>query len=134
MSNYTDPFPDTDNEKGCHATITTCDAERQTTLTMQNCTLELNQLKLQLLNVHISEQAFRENDDKTKFYTGIANFVLLIHVFNSVAKHIKHTYTNVLPPFLEFIITLMKIKLAELSVSRHSIPVWDFCFNCKQDI
>ena len=35
---------------------------------MQNCTLELNQLKLQLLNVQISEQAFRENDDKTKFY------------------------------------------------------------------
>lgn len=121
MSNYTDPFPDTDNEKGCHATVTTCDAESQTTLTMedmekeaqfmQNCTLELNQLKLQLLNVQISEQAFRENDDKTKFYTGIANFVLLTHVFNLVAKHIKHTSTNVLPPFLEFVITLMKIKL-----------------------
>ena len=78
---------------------------------MQNCTLQLNQLKLQLLNVQISEQAFRENDDKTKFYTGIANFVLLTHVFNLVAKHIKHTSTNVLPPFLEFIITLMKIKL-----------------------
>ena len=78
---------------------------------MQNCTLELNQLKLQLLNVQISEQAFRENNDKTKFYTGIANFVLLTHVFNLVAKHIKHTSTNVLPRFLEFIITLMKIKL-----------------------
>ena len=121
MSNYTDPFPDTENEKGCHATVTTCDAESQTTLTMedmekeaqfmQNCTLEVNQLKLQLLNVQISEQTFRENDDKTKFYTGIANFVLLINVFNLVAKHIKHTSTNVLPPFLEFIITLMKIKL-----------------------
>ena len=121
MSNYTDPFPDTDNEKGCDTTVTTCDAESQTTLTMedmekeaqfmQNCTLELNQLKLQLLNVQISEQAFRENDDKTKFYTGIANFVLLTHVFNLVAKHMKHTSTNALPPFLEFIITLMKIKL-----------------------
>ena len=64
-----------------------------------------------LKEVQISEQAFRENDDKTKFYTGIANFVLLTHVFNLVAKHIKHTSTNVLPPFLEFIITLMKIKL-----------------------
>ena len=121
MSNYTDPFPDTDHEKGCHATVTTCDAESQTTLTMedmekeaqfmQKCTLELNQLKLQLLNVQISKQAFRENNDKTKFYTGIANFVLLTHVFNLVAKHIKHTSTNVLPPFLGFIITLMKIKL-----------------------
>ena len=50
-------------------------------------------------------------NDKTKFYTGIANFVLLTHVFNLVAKHIKHTSTNVLPPFLEFIITLMKIEL-----------------------
>ena len=78
---------------------------------MQNCTLEFNQLKLQLFNVQISEQAFRENDDKTKFHTGIANFVLWTHVFNLVAKHIKHTSTNVLPLFLEFIITLMKIKL-----------------------
>ena len=78
---------------------------------MQNYTLELNQLKLQLLNVQISEQTFRENDDKTKFYTGIVNFVLLTHVFNLVAKHIKHTSTNVLPSFLEFTITLMKIKL-----------------------
>ena len=78
---------------------------------MQNCTLALNQLKLQLLNVQISEQTFLENDDKTKFYTGIANFVLLTNVFNLVAKHIKHTSTNVLPPFLEFIITLMKIEL-----------------------
>ena len=39
------------------------------------------------------------------------NFVLLTHVFNLVATHIKHTSTNVLPQFLEFIITLMKLKL-----------------------
>ena len=112
MSNYTDPFPYTDNDKGCHAIVTTCDAESQTTLSMediekeaqfmQSCTLKLNQLKLQLLNVQISEQTFRENDDKTKFYTGIANFVLLTHVFNLVAKHIKHTSTTVLPPFLVY--------------------------------
>ena len=55
---------------------------------MQNCTLELNQLKLQLLNVQISEQAFRENNDKTKFYTGIANFVLLTNVYNLVSLSI----------------------------------------------
>ena len=119
MSNYTDPFPDTDNEKDCNATVTTCDAESQTTLTMedmekeaqsmQNCTLELNQFKLQLLNVQISKQAFREKDDKTKFHTGIA-IVLLTHVFNLVAKHIKHTSTNVLPPFL-----LMDVNIHERS-------------------
>ena len=121
MSIYIDPFPDTDNDKGCHSNVTTSDAECQTTFTMEdmekeayfmrNCITELNQLKMELLNVQISEQAFRENDDKTKFYTGIANFVLLTHVFNLVATHIKHTSTNVLPPFLEFIITLMKLKL-----------------------
>lgn len=75
------------------------EAMEKETQFMQNCTLELNQLELQLLNVQISEQAFCKNDDKTKFYTGIANFVLLIHVFSLVAKHIKHTSTNVLPPF-----------------------------------
>ena len=104
MSNFTDPFPDTGNDNGCHSNVATSDAECQTTLTMEDmeketcfmrnrCTTELNQLKLPLLNVQISEQAFRENDDKTKFYTGIANFV-----------------------------------------SRRSIPIWDFRLNCKQNI
>lgn len=90
-----DPFPDTDNGKGCHFKVTTCYAESQTTLTMEDIekqaqVMELNQLRLQLVNVQISEQAFRENNEKTKFYTGIANFVLLTHVFNLVGKHVKH--------------------------------------------
>ena len=52
---------------------------------IRNCTTELNELKKQLLNTDISRQAFSESDEKTKFYTGISNFVLLIHVFNLVA-------------------------------------------------
>lgn len=55
---------------------------------LQHCTLELNQLRLQVVNVQSFEQAFRDNSDKTKFYTGIANFVLLTYVFNLVAKSI----------------------------------------------
>jgi len=86
-------------------------------------------LQLPVLNVQISEQAFRENNDKTKFYTGIANFVLLTLVSKLVAKHIKHTSTNVLPPFLEFTIALMKIKLN--CPFQDSIPIWDFCFKCN---
>ena len=78
---------------------------------IRNSTTELNELKKQLLNIEISRQAFSENDEKTKFYTGIPNFVLLTHVFNLVAPHVKHTSTNVLSQFQEFLITLMKLKL-----------------------
>lgn len=122
VCNYTDPFPDTDNDKGCQSSVTTSDAECQTSLTMEDmekeacfrrtCVTELNELKIQLLNVQISEQSFSENDEKTKFYTGIPIFFfLLTHVFNLVAPHIKHTSTNVLSKFQGFILTLMKIKL-----------------------
>ena len=78
---------------------------------IRNCTTELDELKKQLLNIEISRQAFSENDEKTKFYTGIPNFVLLIHVFNLVATPVKHTSTNDLSQFQEFLITLMKLKL-----------------------
>ena len=78
---------------------------------IRNSTTELYELKKQLLNIEISRQAFSENDEKTKFYTGIPNFVLLTHVFNLVAPHVKHTSTNVLSQFQEFLITLMKLKL-----------------------
>ena len=78
---------------------------------IRNSTIELNELKKQLLNIEISRQAFSENDDKTKFYTGIPNFVLLTHVFKLVAPHVRHTSTNVLSQFQEFLITLMKLKL-----------------------
>ena len=78
---------------------------------IQNSTTELNELKKQLLNIEISRQGFSENDDKTKFYTGIPNFVLLTRVFNLVAPHVKHTSINVLSQFHEFLITLTKLKL-----------------------
>jgi len=54
---------------------------------------------------------FMKTMTKLSFVLVLTNFVLLTHVFNLVAKHIKHTSTNVLSPFLEFTITLMKIKL-----------------------
>ena len=74
---------------------------------MQNCITELNQLKIQLLNVQISEQVFCGNDDKTKFYTGIANFVMLTHVF----KLVQFKFNLTLPKFLEFRMKLMNLEL-----------------------
>lgn len=77
---------------------------------IRNSTTELNELKKQLLNIEISRQAFSKDDEKTKFYTGIPDFVLLTHVFNLFAPPVKHTSTNVLSQFEEFLITLMKLK------------------------
>lgn len=129
----------TDNDKGCQSNVTTSDAQCQTSLTVEdmereacfirNSTTELNELKKQLLNIEISRQAFSENDEKTKFYTGIPNFVLLTHVFNLVAPHVKHTSTNVLSQFQEFLITLMKLKLN--SPLQDLAFRFGICFNCK---
>lgn len=87
---------------------------------MRTCVGELNELKIQLLNVKISEQSFRDNDEKTKFYTGIPSFVFLINVLNIVAPYVKHTSTNALSQFQEFLITLMKMKL--------NIPLQDLAY------
>ena len=42
---------------------------------MQYICDELSNTKAQLLFVQLTEEGFRDNDDKTKFYTGIPSFV-----------------------------------------------------------
>ena len=76
----------------------------------RTCVAELNKLKIQLLNVNTSEQSFHDNDEKTKFYTGIPSFVFLINVLNIVAAYVKHTSTNALSQLQEFLVALIKKK------------------------
>lgn len=78
---------------------------------MQDITDELSSTKGQLLSVHLTEDSFRDNDDKTKFYTGIPKFSLLMHVLNLIAPHIKRNTQNALGQFQEFLLVLIRLKL-----------------------
>ena len=78
---------------------------------MQDISDELSSIKGQLLPVQLTEDSFRDNDDKTKIYTGIPEFSLLMHVLNLIAPHIKRNTQNALSQFQEFLLVLIRLKL-----------------------
>jgi hypothetical protein len=64
---------------------------------ISNTNAELCDMKKKLMNnTELSEKGFQHNNEKTTFYTGIANFAILINVFNLVAPHIHSSSRNVL--------------------------------------
>ena len=72
---------------------------------------KLSSTKEQLLLTQLTEDSFRDHDDKTKFYTGIPSFSLLMHVLNLIAPHIKRNTQNALCQFQEFLLVLIRLKL-----------------------
>ena len=59
-----------------------------------------------------SQNSFKDNDRKVKFYTGLPSFQILMAIFNFVSVHVKYSSKkNVLTQFEEFIATLMKLRL-----------------------
>ena len=78
---------------------------------MQDITYELSSTTGQLLSVQLTEDSFRYNDDKTKFYTGIPKFSLLMHALNLIAPHMKRNTQNAHSQFQEFLFVLIRLKL-----------------------
>ncbi|XP_064463713.1 uncharacterized protein LOC135374722 [Ornithodoros turicata] len=79
---------------------------------------ELNHLRYEVYTLResldrrsLSEQAFRNDDQLTKFYSGLPNFGLLNAVFRLVKDLVRYTPNNKLPQFQELIITLMRLRL-----------------------
>ena len=59
----------------------------------------------------LSEESFVNDDAKVSFYSGLPSFLVLMAVFNLVAKHVHSSYRNSLTQFEEFIMTLMRFRL-----------------------
>lgn len=61
--------------------------------------------------LELTEDAFKCNDTKVTYYTGMANFAILYAVFNMIEKFVSHSANNSLPKFQEFLLFMMKLKL-----------------------
>ena len=97
-------------EKCCQTDLDIAQLDRQQ-IYMQHINDDLSSTKGQLLSTQLTEDSFRDHDDKTKFCTGIPSFSLLMHVLNRVAPHIKRNTQNALCQFQEFLLVLIRLKL-----------------------
>ncbi|XP_049522892.1 uncharacterized protein LOC125945253 [Dermacentor silvarum] len=61
--------------------------------------------------LEISENSLRSSERKVMFYTGMANFTVLLAVFKLVESAVSHSINNSLSKFQEFILFMMKIKV-----------------------
>ena len=89
----------------------------------------------------ISEEAFKDNDEKVLFYTGLPTYAILMTVFSHVKDNIIVTSTSSLTKFQQFLMVLMKLRLGLLnqdlgyrfeitdgSVSRQFLNMIDILF------
>lgn len=100
----------------------------QTTLDMATITMLENDLQAVRSELHkarsatscTSEAELEKDDKRVTFYTGLPNFQVLLLVFNLVSTAVVTGGRNVLPPFQEMVMFLMKLRL--------NLPVQDLAY------
>ena len=106
--------------QGCQTDLT-CEFLAMQDKHIEDLSEELYQTRKQLLeSTQFTEESFKASNEKVKFYTGLPNFLMLMHVFKLVSPHIKKTTTNALPQFQEFLLVLVRLKL--------NLPLQDLAF------
>ncbi|KAM7306629.1 uncharacterized protein ISCGN_010332 [Ixodes scapularis] len=73
--------------------------------------LEVYFLRENLERKSVTEETFQNNEELTKYYTGLPNFSMLHMVFKLVKQLVRHSPNNVLTQFQEFIVTLIRLRL-----------------------
>ena len=97
----------------CQTLLTNKDVEKQN-VDLQSATSQLTETKKKLNSLQFTQESFVNNNDRTKFYTGLPNFSILIHIFNLVSPFIKSGPTTSLTKFQQFILVLMRMRLDSL--------------------
>ena len=68
-----------------------------------------------------SENAFRSDEHKVKFYTGLPSFSILMIIYNFVSSQVRYgSKMHALSKFEEFIATIMKLRLGILIKILHT--------------
>ena len=109
-----------------------CTVECQTYVTVESLEArekELAEKRLELLELQVkvsltglSKDEFAKNEAKTKFYTGLPNFLVLLQVFNLCEPWISQTNRSARTKFEQLILALMRLKL-NLSLPRRGIQI-----------
>uniref|UniRef100_A0A8C2JN52 DDE Tnp4 domain-containing protein n=1 Tax=Cyprinus carpio TaxID=7962 RepID=A0A8C2JN52_CYPCA len=68
-------------DAGCQTELTMDDIEKMEDVLRQNTT-ELGDLRTKALDTQFNQESFEKNEDKTKFYTGLPNFLVLMQIFD----------------------------------------------------
>ena len=108
-----------------HCQVSDTGVQCQTDLTCEDIGMmqdEINRLtsenvslKKRIAEHEISQETFKDDDDKVKFYTGLPSFAFLMLYFGLLSEHINISSRSVLSKFQQFVIVLMRLRL-DLSV------------------
>ncbi len=86
----------------------------------QNLRSELYVLRSTAMNSKPNEQSFKDNEEKTKYYTGLPNFLVLMQVFHLCENYISITSQSVLGKYEQFVLVLMRLSL--------NLPIKDLAY------
>ena len=98
------------NSISLQTTLTMADIDALENVASYNLTKN-RELHEKISNLELSEDSFKSNPDKVRVFTGLANFAILMTVFNLVSPQLKHHANTVLSPFQQLLVTLMRLRL-----------------------
>ena len=78
---------------------------------MRGTVSQQSEMKEKLLSIEINEAAFANNEEKTKFHTGLQTLLFCSTFFGLVSPFIKSNAITSLTKFQQFILVLMRIRL-----------------------
>ncbi|KAK0151912.1 hypothetical protein N1851_006716 [Merluccius polli] len=107
-------------DAGCPTELTMDDIEKMEDVLRQNTT-ELGDLRTKALDTQFNQESFEKNEEKTKFYTGLPNFLVLIQIFELCEPYITCGPMSVLPKFEQLVLVLLRLNL----------PLKDLAFRFK---
>ncbi|XP_067134724.1 uncharacterized protein [Centruroides vittatus] len=106
----------TENEKG----VASMSQTELTSIMIHNLEQECDALRKELatlkatatINDYYSLQSFQGNDEKTRFFTGMVNFNVLLAVFDLCSSAVQHSEQSKLTQFREFLMCLMRFRMS----------------------
>nr|XP_054591229.1 uncharacterized protein LOC129155095 [Nothobranchius furzeri] len=110
-------------DAGTQTELTMKDIEKMEDVLRQNTT-ELADLHSKKLDTNFCQNSFeKKNEDKTKFYKGLPNFLVLLQIFELCEPYITYGPMSVLSKFEQFMLVLIRLRL--------NLPLKDLAFRFK---